>query len=252
MAKTWESAQKNEKQFWDNIYLNNETDIITHQPIKIETGLEYLFKNLNRHKIGLNELNGKKIADLGCGPSGLALGLDYLMKNSSINSTTIFAIDPLMNHYEKYGLIKSNERLIFVPEKGETTGLEDNSLDMVFSLNAIDHVENPLSVIKEVRRILKPSGYFLISCHVLYSVFSPVSPIFKYVDKNHPHHFTENYLKKLLEKEFTQVNLTYSATMLEDHPDFALSRIFRSATILRGMQRVVSNYILKSVYFSCI
>lgn len=251
MAKNWETAQKNEKQFWDNIYLNSEKDIKTHEPIKIETGLEYLFKNLNRYQLELRHLNGVNIGDLGCGPSGLALGLDFLRQKSSLNETRIFAIDPLMDHYESYGLIKSNKNLIFVPEKGENTGLKKNSLDFVFSLNAIDHVDDPMAVIREVRRILKPSGKFLVSSHVLYRIFATVAPLIKYVDRNHPHHFTEGYLRKLLEKEFERVELTYTATMVEDHPDFSFFRVLRSKTISRGIKRTLSDYILKSVYFSC-
>lgn len=251
MAKNWEIAQQNEKKFWDKIYVKNEVDIKSHRPVKIERGLEFLFKTLNRHGIKLNQLNGRQIADLGCGPTGLALGLNFLTQNLNKRGTKIFAIDPLINHYQKYGMLKSSEQLLFVPTKGENTGLEDKSLDLVFSSNAMDHVDDPATVVREVRRILKPSGKFLVSSHVLYQLYSPFSPIFKYVDKNHPHHFTANSFKKLLEQEFEHVELTYAATMVEDNPDMSFFRILRSANIFRGMKRVFSNYILYTVFFKC-
>ena len=251
MAKNWEIAQFREKQFWDKIYLEKNIDIKSHQPVGIERGLEFLFKTLNRHRVKLNFLNNKNVADLGCGPTGLAFGLDFLTQNSYLNQTKIFAIDPLIDYYENYGLLKSNERLSLINKKGENTGLIDNSLDLVFSSNAIDHVEDPQQVIKEVRRILKPSGQFLVSSHVLYRVYSGIAPIFKYIDKNHPHHFSETYLKNLLEKEFERVELTYSAAMIEDNPDLSFYRISRSATLTQGIKRALSNYVLQTVYFSC-
>lgn len=252
MAINWKNAQINEKQFWDKIYLEKNYDIRSHQPVRVERGLEFLFKTLNRHRVKLNFLNKKNVADLGCGPTGLALGLDFLLQNSYLNQTKIFAIDPLINHYERYGgLLKNSKRLSLINKKGENTGLNNNSLDLVFSTNAIDHFDNPEQVIKEVRRILKPSGRFLVSSHVLYRVYSSFVPIFKYIDKNHPHHFTETSLKTLLEKEFERVELTYSATMIEDNPDLSFYRILRSPTVTQGFKRALSNYIFQTLYFSC-
>jgi SAM-dependent methyltransferase len=45
----------------------------------------------------------------------------------------------------------------------EATGLPDASFDLVLCTQVIEHCLNPWQGVREVRRILKPGGYFLVS-----------------------------------------------------------------------------------------
>jgi SAM-dependent methyltransferase len=40
---------------------------------------------------------------------------------------------------------------------------EDESFDFVFAIEVLEHTTNPYNIFKEVKRILKPGGYFVLS-----------------------------------------------------------------------------------------
>lgn len=47
----------------------------------------------------------------------------------------------------------------------ESTPLRDGSCDLVVSTQQLEHVDNPMSVLEEARRILRPGGTLLLSTH---------------------------------------------------------------------------------------
>lgn len=251
MARSWSKAQENEKKFWDEIYVKEVSDISSYKKVTFEVGIAFLLKTIMRHNLNLNRMSDSTVADIGCGPYGLVYGLSHFSNLGYLKGCNIMGIDPLMDLYRSYRIFPECPNTKLITSKGESTGIENNSVDFVFSSNVIDHVENPSEVISEVRRILKKDGIFCVSSHVLYPIFNPVAPIFKYIDKNHPHHFTQSKLVNLLKKQFNHVELTYSATMIEDHPDFAFRKLKKSPSLIRGLKRVSSNYIIKNIYINC-
>jgi SAM-dependent methyltransferase len=251
MAVNWKDAQKAEKRFWDLIYLDEAKDISSYEKISFASGINFLTKIMHRHQVDMRHFSKKSVVDLGCGPYGLIYGLAHLSNLGFCSDSKIYGVDPLIKHYKKYQTFPESENLTLINAKGEDTGISDGTIDYVFSTNVVDHVDDPNAVIKEVRRILKKDGKFCVSCHVLYPVYAPISHLFKYIDVNHPHHFTFNVLEEMLKKHFDKVTHSYTSTMVEDQPDFAPSRILKSPNIKRGLKRVLSNYILKSVYFNC-
>ena len=40
---------------------------------------------------------------------------------------------------------------------------EDNSIDVITAFEVLEHVENPWNMVREVHRVLKPGGHFLVS-----------------------------------------------------------------------------------------
>jgi SAM-dependent methyltransferase len=47
---------------------------------------------------------------------------------------------------------------------GESLPFRDNSFDVIISLEVLEHVEHPAAVLREVFRILKPGGWFYLTC----------------------------------------------------------------------------------------
>lgn len=51
--------------------------------------------------------------------------------------------------------------MIYIDAPGERIPLPSAYVDVVFSINALDHVENPVAVMKEIDRITRPGGHFI-------------------------------------------------------------------------------------------
>ena len=101
-------------------------------------------------------LAGKIIADFGCGPRGsliwaksasLRIGIDVLADRYADNFQS-----SIVSHGMIY--VKSTEKVIPIPS---------DFIDIMFTLNALDHVDSFPSMCKEIVRVLKPKGDFIAS-----------------------------------------------------------------------------------------
>ena len=99
-------------------------------------------------------LQGKVVADFGCGPRGslvwaqeaaLRIGIDVL---ADVYADSFR--DNILSHEMIY--LKSTETVIPLPS---------DFVDVLFTLNAIDHVDNFPVMCREIIRIIKPGGWFL-------------------------------------------------------------------------------------------
>lgn len=110
-------------------------------------------------------LQGKVVADFGCGPRGslvwagsaaLKIGIDVLAdKYADEFKSNIISHDMIY--------LKSTEKVIPLPS---------DFIDIVYTLNAIDHVDNFSEMCDEIIRILKPGGIFIGS----FNLEEPASP----------------------------------------------------------------------------
>lgn len=98
----------------------------------------------------------KVILDLGCGPRG---SLEW-----ATNTKKNIGLDPLAQEYLQLGA--SEHKMQYLSAASEHIPLGDKSCDAVFSFNSLDHVENIEKTIKEIKRILKPGGIFLLLVEV--------------------------------------------------------------------------------------
>lgn len=99
-------------------------------------------------------LKGKIVADFGCGPQGslfwtkspyLRIGIDVLADKYADEFTDI-----IISHEMVY--LKSTEKVIPLPS---------NFVDVMFTLNAMDHVDSFSQMTSEIIRVLKPGGDFI-------------------------------------------------------------------------------------------
>jgi SAM-dependent methyltransferase len=56
---------------------------------------------------------------------------------------------------------------------GESIPLPDDSVDLIISLNVLEHVQNPDLVLSEAWRVLRPGGYFLLACENYLAFWEP-------------------------------------------------------------------------------
>lgn len=133
----------------------------------------HVFKNSHYRKImlamameeGDEFLKGKIVADFGCGPRGslvwaesalMRIGIDVLADKYADMFT-----DSILSHKMVY--IKSTEKIIPLPP---------DFADIVYSLNAMDHVDSFHDMCCEILRILKPGGDFIGS----FNLEEPATP----------------------------------------------------------------------------
>jgi ubiquinone/menaquinone biosynthesis C-methylase UbiE len=94
--------------------------------------------------------------DVGCGPRG---SLTWLK-----NARAAIGIDPLADQYMRLGI--GSHKMIYLSASAERLPLPSHYVDVVFSMNSLDHVDNLAEVCSEIRRVLKPGGYFIGSLNL--------------------------------------------------------------------------------------
>ena len=146
VMRLFQDKHRSELSYWKKVY-------------EIDGGV---FKNAHYERIMLamagepddTFLKGKVVADFGCGPRGslvwakspsLRIGIDVLADRYADMFT-----ENILSHGMIY--LKSTEKVIPLPS---------NCIDVVFSLNAMDHVDFFPRMCREILRILKPGGSFI-------------------------------------------------------------------------------------------
>ncbi len=252
MAKNWTEAQRNEKEFWKRIYIDKAKDIKSYTAISPQAAIDFVHKTMKRHEMSVDDLSGKVVADIGCGPYGLILGLDHQFDNHLQEKPMLLGVDPLMDFYvSEIGLLKEKDNVRLYNAKAESLPINESSCDYVFSVNVLDHVENPERCAAELYRITKEGGLCGISLHVVTPLFSPFAAALKYIDSNHPHHFTLNKFRETLARVFDRVDVSKIVTVIEDQPEFAFRKILSSSNKLLAIARWGYTLIMRTVYLNC-
>lgn len=98
--------------------------------------------------------NIMKILEFGCGISTVL----HFVKGER------YGINPLANEYKK---IYSYPAGINIKKAfGEDITFKEESFDVVFRSNALDHVSDSQKTVNEIHRVLKPRGYFVLIVEV--------------------------------------------------------------------------------------
>lgn len=93
-----------------------------------------------------------RILDVGCGISTV---LHYL-------PGTRIGIDPLADRYKQ--IFNYPDEIDIRGAYAESLPFDDGSFDVVFCSNCIDHTTDPQVAISEIYRVLRPAGYFILTC----------------------------------------------------------------------------------------
>lgn len=82
------------------------------------------------------------------------------------------------------------------------SSLADESFDCVVAVEVLEHVEEDLQFIRQVHRVLKPNGYFLMT--------TPNGDFVRNTNPDHKRHYTRIGLQSLLESCFANVLIEYA------------------------------------------
>lgn len=185
----WKVAQTLEYKWWQNYLKNRDAENY------LEWKHQY-WKDLLKSLSDFIELpKGKNILDAGCGPAGIFIALE---------GNKVDALDPLLHKYktlqhfqpEKYPYTH------FINAPIETLN-EKEKYDIIFCMNAINHVNDIESCYDRLERSLKHGGFLVISTDAHRSSF--LKKIFQLLpgDMLHPVQFDiKEYDELLLKRNF--------------------------------------------------
>ena len=122
-------------------------------------GIDYwrkLYFDLYCHYLGAQQdsFAGKVLMDIGCGPHGVVSMFEAKFK---------LGVDPFVYHYRQMFNLHNKNNVKYLSCGGEDIPLPDETVDVVISRNAIDHVDDVRSTFCEVHRVLRNEGEIIFS-----------------------------------------------------------------------------------------
>jgi 2-polyprenyl-3-methyl-5-hydroxy-6-metoxy-1,4-benzoquinol methylase len=204
MTLRWKIAQYFELQWWRK-YLRNK-DKATYLTWK----RSYWQTLLNKIESDIKPTASKSIIDLGCGPAGIFIALPQ---------NTVTAVDPLLDEYEtQTQLFKRSDypNVKFIKGTIEDFDTGGVKYDIVFCMNAINHVHNIEIGFQKLEEVCAENGSIIISIDA--HNFSFFKHLFRLIpgDILHPHQYDLNEYINLLQKG----NYKISTTLLLKHEFF--------------------------------
>jgi SAM-dependent methyltransferase len=98
-------------------------------------------------------LAGKVVADLGCGPRGSL--------NWATRARLRIGIDVLSDLYSEFDI--ANQNMVYIESTETRIPLPSAYIDVLFTMNALDHCSKVESICREIMRIFKPGGTLIAS-----------------------------------------------------------------------------------------
>jgi ubiquinone/menaquinone biosynthesis C-methylase UbiE len=181
------------------VYQQEKAKSLKNEERQIVIGI-FQRANVVRQKIEkFQSISGEsRVLEVGSGAHGLIFGLG--------NEFGI-GVDPLAVHYKRlFPIWQGNAQTIAAI--GEKLPFSDSSFDVVLSDNVIDHAENPIAILEEITRVLKPSGIFYFTVNVHHPIYSMASTAHGFWNAlgiryelspfaDHTVHFTESQIKQI-------------------------------------------------------
>jgi len=115
-------------------------------------------------------LTGARVLDVGCGDGFIDLGVIQKFQPSLLVGTDLFEVD--VEDLEKLSLDYLRKPLpncLKFSKCTETTlPFPDASFDVVISWSVFEHVSDPVAVLSEIHRVLRPGGYMFLQIWPLF------------------------------------------------------------------------------------
>ncbi len=115
--------------------------------------------HLNRYFVAKNLCKDKVVLDAACGEG---YGTYLLSKWGAKKAVGVDISESAVAHAQE---VFGGEKLEFFCNTVEKLAMfPNNSFDMVVSFETIEHIQDPIAFLKEIKRIVKPDGIVVISC----------------------------------------------------------------------------------------
>ncbi len=115
---------------------------------------------------GLPELEGRVVADIGCN-NGY-----YMFRMLPWRPAAVVGFEPMLQHYYCFRSLKhlageAAEQLFIEPMGVEQIGLYPGSFDVIFLMGIIYHRREPLTMLQQLHRALKPGGTLILESQAI-------------------------------------------------------------------------------------
>lgn len=137
----WDDSQINELDFWSRKRLLGNGKLADRV---------FCYDYVDEYEKLLGDSRHKTIVDVGSGPVGGIL--------PTLDSKIKIAVDPLFNNYKHSGWKYDNIDYFPIVGSGENIPLLTGFADIVFCMNALDHMRDTRTAFSEMVRILKTGG----------------------------------------------------------------------------------------------
>lgn len=117
--------------------------------------------------LSLIDKSSKKILELGTGAGETMI--EIKKRGHQIEGIDIFPNKELLE--KGYKIIKH--------DLNKGLPYKNNSFDIIIALEVLEHLYNPFEMMKEIKRVLKPNGYAIISMPNSASVFSRIGQLYE-------------------------------------------------------------------------
>jgi len=148
MKEYFKSIKPKEKARYEQEYWGTVTDLEGNVRNRFEEKERYL-EDISEEIRFINNLNPGKILDVGCGLGFLLSGINNGWEKYGVEISKIAA-----KHATKFGNIFCGEL--------KEANYKANYFDVVVLYHVIEHIENPIDLLLEIRRILKPGGHLIL------------------------------------------------------------------------------------------
>lgn len=154
--------------FYPKHTLHEVRDFVARYP----WGMDHIFRALPPKF----NLAGMRVLDLGCGVTLQAVDLIEKYKIAEYHGIdpdrdTFYGGHNNYDHFVGYKhafMFYYNKKVNFYCSVSEDMPFPDNHFDFVFAFQTTEHVQDILGMCQEVRRVLKPGGYFYATHHNFY------------------------------------------------------------------------------------
>ncbi|MCB0480496.1 MAG: class I SAM-dependent methyltransferase [Flavobacteriales bacterium] len=124
----------------------------------VEQGSPWHEEHLSRYVFASKYFKSKRVLDIAC---GTGFGSEFILNNKPdflyAADVSEEAIEATKRKIEGV----ANSEVGF--QNGCNMSFEDNSFDVVISIETIEHIENDIQFLAEIHRVLKPDGVLIIS-----------------------------------------------------------------------------------------
>jgi SAM-dependent methyltransferase len=155
--------------------------------------------------------DGKVVLDYGCGPGHDLVGFAAYSKPKRLIGMDVSA-SSMAEATARLTLHGVRPEMVLLKPDTTTLPLDTASVDLVHSSGVIHHTPDPLKVLRELRRVLKPTGSGQVMVYNYDSLWL---------------HFYVAYTLQILEGRYAEMNIRDAFARTTDGPDCPISRVYK-------------------------